>query len=49
MKVSNTLANIASMKQLEREILLVTRRQCMRELNTLANFATMKQLERNSC
>ena len=46
MKVSNTLANIAAMKQLEREILLVTRRQRMRELNTLVNFASMKQLER---
>ena len=42
MKESNTLANIAAMKQLQREVLLVTRRQCMKELNTLANFAAMK-------
>ena len=46
MKVLNTLANIASMKQLEREILLVTRRQCMKESNPNATFAAMKQLKR---
>ena len=39
MKESNTVANIAAMKQLQREILLVTRRQCMKESNTLANIA----------
>ena len=45
-KKSNTLANIAAMKQLEREVLLGTRRQCMKESNTVANIAAMKQLKR---
>ena len=45
MKDSNTFANIAAMKQLEREILLFTRRQCMKESNTLANIAARKQLK----
>ena len=46
MKVSNTLANIAAMKQLYREILKDTRRQCMKESNTLAKFVAIKQLGR---
>ena len=46
MKDSNTFANIAAMKQLERKIVLFTRRQCMKESNTLANIAAMRQLKR---
>ena len=43
MEVSNTIANIAAMKQLQREVWNFTRRQCTKELNTLA---AMKQLQR---
>ena len=39
----NMLANFAAMKQLERNILLVTRRQCLKESNTLANIAARKE------
>ena len=46
MKESNTLANIAAMKQLNSQILKDTRRQCTRESNTLANIAAIKQLQR---
>ena len=47
MKESNTLANIAAMKQLQRDILHNTRGQYMKVSNTLANIAAMKQLKRD--
>ena len=47
MKDSNTVANIAAMKQPQREVLLVTKRQCMKESNTRVIIAAMKQLEKN--
>ena len=43
MKESNTIANIVAMKELQREVLLITRRQCMMESNTLVNIAAMKE------
>ena len=46
MKESNTVANIAAMKQLQRDILLVTRKQHMKESNMVVNIAAMKQLQR---
>ena len=42
MKRSNTVANIAAMKQLKREVLSNTGRQCRKESNTVANIAAMK-------
>ena len=44
MEESNSLANIAAMKQLEKILLSVTRRQFTKEPNTLANIAVIKQL-----
>ena len=44
MKESNTLAKIAAIQQLQMDILLVIRRQCMKESNTLANIVALKQL-----
>ena len=46
MKESNTLANIAAMKELLSDFLKTTKRQCMKESNNLANIAAMKQLGR---
>ena len=46
MKESNTVANIAAMKQLQRDILLVTRKQGMKESNMVVNIAATKQLQR---
>ena len=47
MKESNTIANIAAMKELQRVVLLVTRRPCMKESNTLVSIVAMKQLQRD--
>ena len=46
MKESNTLANIAAMKQLERNIFNHTRRQCTKESNTLVEYVVIKLLGR---
>ena len=42
MMESNTLANFATIRQLQREIQLNTEVQYMKESNTLANFATIR-------
>ena len=42
---SNTLANFAGIKQLQREILKNTKSLWMMDLNTLANIAAIKQLK----
>ena len=47
MKESNTVANNEAMKLLKMKILLVSKRQCMKESNILANTATTKQLQRD--
>ena len=46
MKKSNTLANIAAIKQFEKKVLKNTKSQCMKELSKLAKIATMKQLQK---
>ena len=46
MKKSNTLANIAAIKQFEKKVLKNTKSQCMKESSTLAKIATMKQLQK---
>ena len=46
MKGLNTLAKIASMKQLKREVLKTTRRQFMKESDTVVKFVVIKQLGR---
>ena len=46
MKASNFLAANATIKQLQKEILLSTKGQYIRESNILAINATIKQLER---
>ena len=43
MKVSNTLANIAAMKQLRRVNLLNIKGQCTKESDTLAKYVVIKQ------
>ena len=46
MKESNTLVGNATIKQLQREVLLNTKGQYMKESNTLADNATIKLLQR---
>ena len=46
MKKSNSLANIAAIKQFEKKVLKNTKSQYMKELSTLAKIATMKQLQK---
>ena len=46
MKESNTLANIADMKQLQRDLLMNIKGQCMKESDTLVKFVAIKQLGR---
>ena len=41
MKELNSLANIAAMKQLKRELLKSTKSQFMKDSNSLANFAAV--------
>ena len=45
MMESNTLANIAAIKQLQTEISYNTKSLCMRESNSLANIASIKQIQ----
>ena len=42
MKESKRVENVAAMKQLQRKVLQVIRRQDMKESNTVANIAAMK-------
>ena len=46
MKESNTLAVNATIKLLQRKVLLNTKRQYMKESNTLVGNVTIKQLQR---
>ena len=46
MKKSNTLANIAAIKQFEKKVQKNTKSQYMKESRTLANIEAMKQLQR---
>ena len=45
MKESDTFANNATIKQLQRAILLNTKEQSMKESNILADIATIRQLQ----
>ena len=42
---SNTLANIAAIEHLKRDILKNNKSQCMKESDTLAKFVAIKQLK----
>ena len=46
MEESNTLINIATIIQISKDIMLNTKRQCMKDVNTFAGNVTIKQLQR---